>query len=42
MSKYLLAFLLAAVVSCVMTPVAKRIACKLGAIDVPKDEEKGT
>lgn len=40
MSKYLLAFLLAAVVSCVMTPVAKRIACKLGAIDVPKDERR--
>lgn len=40
MSKYLIAFLLAAAVSFCMTPIAKRLAYRVGAIDVPKDDRR--
>lgn len=40
MSKYFFAFFMAFIVSIVMTPWAKKIAYKLGAIDVPKDDRR--
>ncbi|QXM06721.1 glycosyltransferase family 4 protein [Crassaminicella indica] len=40
MNKYFYVFFVAAVVSFCMTPLAKKIAHKVGAIDVPKDERR--
>jgi UDP-GlcNAc:undecaprenyl-phosphate GlcNAc-1-phosphate transferase len=40
MSRYLIIFLVSAAISAVSTPLAKSIAKKLGAIDVPKDERR--
>jgi UDP-GlcNAc:undecaprenyl-phosphate GlcNAc-1-phosphate transferase len=39
-NKYFFVFSLAAIVSFCMTPLAKKIAHKIGAIDVPKDERR--
>lgn len=40
MSVYMSAFLTAAVLSFVLTPFAKKVAYKIGAIDVPKDDRR--
>lgn len=40
MDKFVLPMLLAIVLSFILTPVAKRIAIKVGAIDVPKDNRR--
>ena len=37
---YIISFVLAFTISFFFTPVAKRIAKRLGAIDVPKDERR--
>ncbi|WP_416198738.1 MAG: UDP-GlcNAc:undecaprenyl-phosphate GlcNAc-1-phosphate transferase [Sporanaerobacter sp.] len=40
MEKYLLPFFTATVISLIMTPFAKKIAYRVGAIDVPKDNRR--
>lgn len=40
MLKYILAFVIAFLLTCVFTPLAKKIAYAIGAIDVPKDERR--
>lgn len=40
MSKYLTVFLIAMAVSIIMTPFARKLAFKIGAIDVPKDDRR--
>ncbi|SCL91097.1 glycosyltransferase family 4 protein [Sporanaerobacter sp. PP17-6a] len=40
MEKYIISFFVAAVISMFMTPISKRIAIKVGAIDIPKDERR--
>ena len=41
MNAYLLGFIIAAVLAFALTPVAKRVAKLIGAIDVPKDARRG-
>ncbi|GFR35959.1 hypothetical protein TCEA9_17710 [Thermobrachium celere] len=38
--KYLYMFILAALLSFILTPLAKKIAYRLNAIDVPKDDRR--
>ena len=40
MEKYIISFFVAAVISMFMTPISKKIAIKVGAIDIPKDERR--
>ncbi|QZY55511.1 glycosyltransferase family 4 protein [Crassaminicella profunda] len=40
MNKYFFVFFIATIVSFCMTPLAKKLAYKVGAIDVPKDERR--
>lgn len=40
MNKYLIVFFVAALVSLLATPIAKAIALKIGAVDVPKDARR--
>ncbi|WP_066506072.1 MraY family glycosyltransferase [Abyssisolibacter fermentans] len=40
MTKYVIPFLVALLISYITTPLAKKIAYKLGAIDIPKDERR--
>lgn len=40
MNKYFFVFLVGVIISFVMTPFAKKIAYKVGAIDVPKDDRR--
>lgn len=40
MNKYVMVFLIALVVSLAMTPLARKLAFKIGAIDVPKDDRR--
>lgn len=40
MNEYILAFVTAALFSFILTPVAKKLAWKVGAIDVPKDDRR--
>ena len=40
MNKYFIVFFIAAFVSLVATPIAKAIAVKIGAVDVPKDDRR--
>ena len=40
MNKYFVVFIMAAVVSLLMTPIARKLAFKIGAIDVPKDDRR--
>ncbi|WP_053954742.1 glycosyltransferase family 4 protein [Inediibacterium massiliense] len=40
MKQYFLVFFIGAFVSFLMTPLAKKLACKIGAIDIPKDDRR--
>ena len=40
MASYLIAFISAVIISFIMTPLARKLAIKVGAFDVPKDERK--
>lgn len=40
MGKYIIPFITATIISLFMTPIAKKVAKKIGAIDVPKDERR--
>ncbi len=40
MAEYVIPFVVAAIISFFMTPIAKKAAIKIGAIDIPKDERR--
>ena len=40
MNKYFLVFFIAALISLIVTPLAKLLAVKIGAMDVPKDDRR--
>lgn len=40
MNKYVVPFLVALIMAYVLTPLAKKLAIKIGAIDIPKDERR--
>lgn len=40
MAKYILSFIMSAIISFVLTPIVRRIAIKTGAMDIPKDNRR--
>lgn len=40
MTKYILPFLIAVIISFITTPLVRRLAFKIGAIDIPKDSRR--